>query len=84
MLSYFKDGVVEEVELSSKELVPGDQILLPATGGKYHHHQNQHQLNFDYYTSCTDWKPHSFRMNLDSQISRLLVLGPLVVRSQVI
>ena len=61
MLSYFKDGVVEEVELSSKELVPGDQILLPATGGKYHHHhhhhhhqQNQHQLNFDYYTSCTD------------------------------
>ena len=54
MLSYFKDGVVEEVELSSKELVPGDQILLPATGGKYHHQQNQHQLNFDYYTSCTD------------------------------
>merc|ERR1719412_3398065 len=28
-----RDGVVEEVELSSKELVPGDQILLPATGG---------------------------------------------------
>merc|ERR1719193_1609082 len=28
-----RDGVAEEVELSSKELVPGDQILLPATGG---------------------------------------------------
>merc|ERR1719336_1747061 len=28
-----RDGVGEEVELSSKELVPGDQILLPATGG---------------------------------------------------
>ena len=33
------DGAGEEVELSSKELVPGDQILLPATGGK---HQHQH------------------------------------------
>merc|ERR1712012_250246 len=28
-----RDGAGEEVELSSKELVPGDQILLPATGG---------------------------------------------------
>ena len=35
--AYPPDGVAEEVELSSKELVPGDQILLPATGGKYHH-----------------------------------------------
>ena len=34
------DGVAEEVELSSKELVPGDQILLPATGGKYHPHHH--------------------------------------------
>ena len=31
------DGAGEEVELSSKELVPGDQILLPATGGKHQH-----------------------------------------------
>ena len=31
------DGAGEEVELSSKELVPGDQILLPATGGKPQH-----------------------------------------------
>ena len=37
---YPLDGVAEEVELSSKELVPGDQILLPATGGKYHPHHH--------------------------------------------
>ena len=52
---YLKDGTAEELELSSKELVPGDQILLPATGGKCHHcHQlpvyNDHMVVFRLYS----------------------------------
>ena len=52
---YLKDGTAEELELSSKELVPGDQILLPATGGKCHHHHqlpvyNDHMVVFRLYS----------------------------------
>ena len=52
---YLKDGTAEELELSSKELVPGDQILLPAPGGKCHHHHelpvyNDHMVVFRLYS----------------------------------